>query len=69
MCPDARGEGGEGKECGDSEGHTAGDSIGVKPEGDPGYDDDEDGGNVGLQDMVAILTPQVKGHLEGTEVT
>lgn len=67
--PDARGEGGEGEEGGDAEGHTARHGIGVEPEGHPWDHYDEDGGDVSLQDVVTVLATQLKGHLQGAEIT
>ena len=48
---EARGLAGDGEEGGDAEGHPAGDVLHVHPEADPGDDDDEDGGDVGLDQM------------------
>lgn len=68
-CPDARGEGGEGEQSGDAEGHSPGHGVRVQPEGHPRDGHDEDGGHVGLQDVVAVLATQVEVDQQTAEVT
>ena len=36
----------------------------IEPEGDPGEDDDENAGNVDLNEEVALLAPHVETHLQ-----
>ena len=50
--------GGHGEHSCDSESDSCGGGAGVYPEGDPTETDDEQGGNVGLDDVVAGLSLQ-----------
>ena len=51
---------GDGEESGDAQGHPARHVLHVHPEADPGHDDDEDGGDVGLDQVEANTAMQPK---------
>lgn len=65
--PRSRALGCHGEDSGDAEAYTGRGSIHVDPEGDPGQDDNEQAGNVHLNQIVAHLPLQVKLHFYAGE--
>ena len=57
---EARWLAGDGEEGGDAQGHPARHVLHVHPEADPGHDDDEDGGDVGLDQVEANTAMSLK---------
>lgn len=68
-CSGARALGGHGEHSGDAQAHTGGCSIHVDPEGNPREDDNEQAGNVHLDQVVAHLSLQVEPGLNAGEFT
>ena len=67
--PGAGALGRHGEHGGDAQGHPGGRGIHVDPEGNPGQDDDEQRGDVHLDQVVAHLPLQVEPHLNAGEFT
>lgn len=65
--PGTRALGGHGEHGGDAEAYTGRGSIHIDPEGDPGQDDDEQAGDVHLNQIVTHLPFQVKLYLDAGE--
>lgn len=61
--------GGHGQHSGDAQTHPGGRGVHVDPEGNPGQDDDEQRGDVHLDQVVAHLTLQVETSLDTGEFT
>ena len=61
--------GGHGEHGGDAQRHAGGCGVHVDPEGHPGQDDDEQRGDVHLDQVVAHLPLQVELHLDAGEHT
>ena len=55
--------GGEGEEGGDTQGDPGRYSLWLDPEGDPGHDDNEAGGEVGVEEVVAQPPLELEHHL------
>ena len=66
-CSRAGALGGHGEHSGDAQAHTGGGSIHVDPEGDPREDDNEQAGDVHLDQVVAHLSLQVEPGLDAGE--
>ena len=60
--------GGEGQQGGHAQGHPGGDSLGLDPETDPGHDDYEAGGDVGVEEVVAQSPLKHEDHLQTGKV-
>ena len=61
--------GGHGEHGGDAQAHPGGRGVHVDPEGHPGEDDDEQRGDVHLDQVVAHLPLQEELHLDARELT
>ena len=61
--------GGEGQEGGHPQRDPGGDSLGLDPEADPGHDDYQAGGDVGVEQVVAQTPLEHEHHLQTREVT
>lgn len=68
-CSGARALGGHGEHSGDAQAHAGWRGIHVDPEGNPGQDDNEQAGNVHLDQVVAHLSLQVEPGLYAGEFT
>lgn len=60
---------GHGQHCGDTQTHPGWSGIHVDPEGHPGQDDDEQRGDIHLDQVVTHLTLQVETSLDTGEFT
>ena len=61
--------GGHGEHGGDAQAHAGRCGVHVDPEGHPGQDDDEQRGDVHLDQVVAHLPLQVELHLDARELS
>lgn len=68
-CPGPRALCCHGEHCGDTKAHSSWGCIHVDPEGDPGQDDDEQAGDVHLDQVVAHLSLQVELNFDAGEFT
>ena len=61
--------GGEGQQGGHAQGHAGGHGLGLDPETDPGHDDDQTGGDVGVEEVVAQPPLEHEHHLQTREIS
>lgn len=61
--------GGHRKHSGDAQSHSGGSCVHIDPKRHPGEDDNEQGGNVHLDEVVAHLTLQMEFNLNAGEFT
>ena len=59
----------EGEQTGDPQGDPGGHGLGLDPERDPGHDDDQTGGDVGVEQVVAESTLEHEDDLEAGELS
>ena len=60
---------GEREKGSDTESDPSRDSLGLDPEADPGHNDDEAGGDVGVEEVVAQPPLKHEDHLQTRKVT
>lgn len=58
-----------GEHSGDAQSHSGRGGVHVYPEGDPGKNDNEEGGDIHLDQVVAHLPLQVEAHLNTSKFT
>ena len=58
----------EGEEAGDPQRDPGWHGLRLDPERDPGHDDDEAGGDVGVEEVVAEATLEHEHHLQAGEL-
>ena len=59
---------GECEETGDPQGDPGGNGLGLDPERDPGHDDNQTSGDVGVEQVVAETPLEHEDHLETGEL-
>ena len=59
---------GQGEQTGDAQRDPGRNGLGLDPERDPGHHDDQTGGDVSVEKVVAQATPELEDHLKAGEI-